>query len=80
MIDFDHDPTQLRDRLFISMSAHFLTEQLPDEAIDWDEDQIEKFCEDHVWQPLEYVPVDEVVEMIESAAHHAFEFFRKELS
>ena len=78
MIDFN-DPT-LHDRLFIRMSAHFLTKKLPDEAIDWDEDEIEEFVERHVWEPLEYTSADIVVDMIASAAFASRQFFRKELS
>ena len=78
MIDFEHDPTT-RDRLFISMSAHFLTEQLPDEAIDWDKDQIEKWADEHKWEPLEYHDPKDVIEMIEAAAWHAHEFFKQEV-
>ena len=62
MINFDQDPTT-KDRLFCSMSAHFLTKKLPDEAIDWDEDEIEKFVEHHAWEPLEYMCAANVVDM-----------------
>ena len=78
MIDFD-DP-KLHDRLFIHMSANFLTKRLPDEAIGWDEDEIEEFVERHVWEPLEYTSADIVVDMIASAAFASRQFFRKELS
>tara|TARA_R100000988_G_C3856767_1_gene97426 strand:- start:43 stop:279 length:237 start_codon:yes stop_codon:yes gene_type:complete len=78
MLDFN-DP-KLHDRLFIHMSANFLTERLPDEAIDWDEDKIEEFVERHVWEPLEYISADIVVDMIGSAVFASQQFFRKELS
>ena len=78
MIDFDYDPTT-KDRLFCSMSGNFLTEQLPDEAIDWDEDQVEKFVDEHRWEPLEYHDPKDVIEMIEGAAHNAHEFFKQEV-
>ena len=78
MIDFDHNPTT-RDRLFCSMSGNFLTEQLPYEAIDWTQDQVEKFIEDHAWEPLEYHDPKDVMEMIEGAAHNAHEFFKQEV-
>jgi len=78
MIDFDHDPTT-KDRLFCSMSAHFLTEQLPDDAIHWDEEQIEGFCMRHAWEPLQYHDPKDVMEMIEAAASHAHEFFKQEV-
>ena len=78
MIDFDNDAT-LHDRLFIHMSANFLTEQLPDEAIDWDENEIEEFVERHAWQPLEFFPAREVVDMIASAAFASRQFFKQEV-
>ena len=78
MIDFDYDPTT-KDRLFCSMSGNFLTEQLPYEAIDWTQDQVEKFIEDHAWEPLEYHDPKDVIEMIEGAAHNAHEFFKQEV-
>jgi len=77
MIDFN-DPT-LHDRLFIRMSAHFLTKKLPDEAIDWDEDEIEKFVERHAWEPLEYMCAANVVDMIASAVFASLEFFKQEV-
>jgi len=77
MIDFD-DPT-LHDRLFIHMSANYLTKKLPDEAIDWDEGEIEEFVERHVWEPLEYTSADIVVDMISSAAFASRMFFRQEI-
>lgn len=78
MIDFDNDPT-LHDRLFIYMSANYLTERLPDEAIDWDQDQIEEFIERHPWEPLEDMSADCVVDMIASAAFASREFFKHEV-
>lgn len=77
MIDFN-DPT-LHDRLFIHMSGNYLCERLPDEAIDWDEDQVEEFIERHAWEPLEYMAADCVVDMIASAAFASREFFKHEV-
>ena len=76
--DFDTDPKDMRNRLFVSMSAHFLTEQLPDEAIDWGEDQVEEFVDGHRWEPLEFWDSKEIVGLIESAAWHGYEFMKKE--
>ena len=78
MIDFDNDPT-LHDRLFIYMSANYLTKKLPDEAIDWDEDEIEEFVERHAWEPLEYMCAANVVDMIASAAFASRMFFKQEI-
>jgi len=77
MIDFN-DPT-LHDRLFIHMSANYLTKKLPDEAIDWDEGEIEEFVERHAWEPLEYMAADCVVDMIASAVFASQEFFKQEV-
>ena len=35
MYDFESDPMRIKDKMFCSMSAHFLCEELPVEAIDW---------------------------------------------
>jgi len=77
MIDFN-DPT-LHDRLFIHMSANYLTEKLPDEAIDWDENKIEEFVERHPWEALEGMAADCVVDMIASAVFASQEFFKQEV-
>ena len=39
--------------LMTSMSAHFLTNELPVEAIDWDEEKIEEWIRENVWEPFE---------------------------
>tara|TARA_B100000900_G_C20220116_1_gene569440 strand:+ start:193 stop:456 length:264 start_codon:yes stop_codon:yes gene_type:complete len=83
MYDFDNDPKRIQDKLYCSMSAHFLTQELPVEAIDWDEDKIEKWCEENVWEPFEYWDASDVMDLIESAAWHAYRFMKsnwKELS
>ena len=77
MYDFDTDPKRIYDKMFCSMSAHFLTEELPVEAIDWDEDKIKKWCEENVWAPFEYWDASDVMEIIEFASDHACQFIKK---
>ena len=77
MLDFEN--SDLRSRLFISMSAHFLTEQLPDEAIDWDDDAVIEFAKNNAWEPLEYHDPKDVVELINAATLHAVDFLKAEM-
>ena len=77
MYDFDNDPKRLKDKLFCSMSAHFLTEELPVEAIDWEEEKIYEWIEENKWEPLEYWDAHMVMELIESAAYHGYDFMKK---
>ena len=76
MYDFESDPMRIKDKLFCSMSAHFLTNELPVEAIDWDEDKIEEWCKENVWEPFEYWEASDVMELIESAAWHGYRFMK----
>ena len=83
MYDFDNDPKRIKDKLFCSMSAHFLTNELPVEAMDWEHEKIEVWIDENRWEPFEYRDTHDIVELIESAAWHAFEFMKsnwKELS
>lgn len=77
MLDFEN--SDLRSRLFVSMSAHFLTEQLPDEAIDWDEDAVIEFAKNHAWEPFEYFDPKDVVELINATTLHAMDFLKAEM-
>ena len=76
MYDFETDPKRVKDKLFCSMSAHFLTEELPVEAIDWEQEQIEEWIEENKWEPLEYWDAHMVMELIESAAWHGYRFMK----
>jgi hypothetical protein len=78
MYDFDNDPKRLKEKLFVSMSAHFLCNELPVEAIDWDEDKTKEWIDnpENKWEPLEYWDAHMVMELIESAAYHGYEFMK----
>ena len=76
MYDFDEDPKRIKDKLFCSMSAHFLTNELPVEAIDWDEEKVEEWCKENVWEPFEYWEASDVMGLIESAAWHGYRFMK----
>ena len=73
MYDFDNDPKRIKDKLFCSMSAHFLTNELPVEAIDWEEEKIEAWCEENVWEPFEYRSF-RCNGLNQSAAWHGYRF------
>ena len=76
MYDFETDPKRVKDKLFCSMSAHFLTEELPIEAIDWEQEKIEEWIEENKWEPLEYWDAHMVMELIENAAYHGYLFMK----
>jgi hypothetical protein len=40
--------------VFAFMSGNFLTEHLPSEWVDWEEEKLQQFFEDNVWEPFEY--------------------------
>ena len=77
MLDFEN--SDLRSRLFISMSAHFLTEQLPDEVIDWDDDAVIEFAKNNAWEPFEYFDPKDLIELINAATLHAMDFLKAEM-
>jgi len=79
MYDFDEDPKRIKDKLFCSMSAHFLTEELPVDAIDWEEDKIDIWVDEHVWEPFEFWDSKDVIDLIEAAAWHSYQFMKQNL-
>ena len=48
------------NHLVVLASAEYLTEQLPNKWYKWSDKKLDKFVEEHVWQPFEYWPVDDV--------------------
>ena len=76
MYDFDQDPKRVKDTLFCSMSAHFLTNELPVEAIDWEHEKIEEWVEENRWEPFEYWDLHDYIELIEAASYHAWLFMK----
>ena len=79
MYDFDEDPKRIKDKLFCSMSAHFLTNELPVEAMDWEHEKIEVWVDENRWEPFEYWDTHDIVELIESATYHGYLFMKKNM-
>jgi len=50
-------------------SGHFLCSHFPEEFADWDEEQINQFMMENVWEPFEGYSIDTVWENIESLAY-----------
>jgi hypothetical protein len=49
-------------------SAFYLTEHLPEDSLTWEEKKLDKFLEDHAWEPFEYYSANQIWENIESLA------------
>tara|TARA_R100000231_G_scaffold28172_1_gene24967 strand:- start:408 stop:653 length:246 start_codon:yes stop_codon:yes gene_type:complete len=50
-------------------SGHFLCEQFPEDFINWEEEQVDKFILDNVWQPFEGYSAEDVWENIDNLAY-----------
>lgn len=59
---------KLEFKILQTCSCDYLTEGFPDNWEEMEESERTEFMEDHVWEPMEYVPVETVYEMIETAA------------
>tara|TARA_Y100001951_G_C11159585_1_gene193992 strand:+ start:187 stop:429 length:243 start_codon:yes stop_codon:yes gene_type:complete len=55
-------------RDLIWASGHYLTEHFPPEFADWEEDKVDKFIDEHRWEPFEYHQTEDVWELIEHLA------------
>lgn len=60
-------------------SGHFLTEYLPDNWEDMSDDDQDKWLESHAWEPLENFSVDDVWNVIDSAARSIKSFTVREM-
>ena len=49
-------------------SGHFLCEHFPEDFINWEEEQVDKFILDNVWQPFKGYSAEDVWEIIDSLA------------
>ena len=56
------------ERYIPEASGHYFTEHLPDGWDTWEHEELEKWCEDHVWQPFEYDDVHWVFEQADNLA------------
>lgn len=70
----------LKHRATILASGHYLTDRLPEDSRDWDEDQYMKFIEDHKWEPFEYWRAEDVEEEIDSLACTLVRFAKEMLT
>ena len=52
------------DKKIINMSAQFLTEHLPDNFQDWEDEKLYEWVEQHVWQPFENWSGKDLLEQI----------------
>tara|TARA_R100000664_G_scaffold25587_1_gene35610 strand:+ start:542 stop:787 length:246 start_codon:yes stop_codon:yes gene_type:complete len=50
-------------------SGHFLCEHFPEDFINWEEEQVDKFILDNVWQPFEGYSAEDVWENIDNLAY-----------
>ena len=65
-VDFD---------FIIYASATFLTEHLPVEAEEWNEDKLYKFLTDHAYEPFEFYSGEEIWKQITTLAKNLEEDF-----
>ena len=49
-------------------SGHFLCEHFPEDFVNWEEEQVDRFILDNVWQPFEGYSAEDVWEIIDSLA------------
>jgi len=58
-----------KNKVFAIMSGNFLAEQLPYDWADWDDDTLQQFFEDNVWQPFEDWGWRDVYDLIVMCTH-----------
>ena len=56
------------DKKIINMSAQFLTEHLPDNFQDWEDEELYEWVEQHAWQPFENWSGKDLLEQIINCA------------
>tara|TARA_Y100000356_G_C11135296_1_gene222290 strand:- start:355 stop:573 length:219 start_codon:yes stop_codon:yes gene_type:complete len=54
----------------IYASGTFLTEHLPEQSVNWEDEKLNKFLKDHAWEPFEYYDADQIWEQITILAHN----------
>lgn len=65
------------EQLAIEISKTFLTEPLPDDFIEMNEDDLLEFVEDHVWQPFEGWTGDDLMTQIEQTTIGVFDLMMR---
>jgi len=68
----------MRSRAIQNASGHFLTEHFPENWYDLEEEELDNFIDDHVWEPLEGWGASSVFELIENAADATISFIKSE--
>jgi len=58
-----------KNEALIWASGHFLCEHFPEDFINWEEEQVDKFILDNVWQPFEGYSAEDVWENIDNLAY-----------
>ena len=77
MYDYQNDPERLYELLFVRMSGNFLSNTLPVESIDWEQEQELEWIEENKWEPLECFPADDIWELILSATNVSWQFMER---
>jgi len=54
------------DKIFIRLSGHFLSEHLPDNFFEMDDDEQMGYISEFVWQPFEYHSPEDVYGLIDA--------------
>ena len=49
-------------------SGHYLTEHLPKDFDAWEEEDLDNYLLDNIWEPFEYYSADQIWENIENLA------------
>ena len=62
----------------IQASNHYLTVELPDNFYKWKEKKLDKFIEDHLWQPFEHEEIDVVWDHISCLARSTRSYIEKQ--
>jgi len=56
------------ERAFITISGQYLCEYLPNDYMDWDNDDLEQFISDYVWEGVENLPLKDLLQQMDQAA------------
>ena len=54
--------------IFQTVSGNFLCQEVPDNWLDFTEEEQINFVQEHLWQPLEYWDASKVIDLIQDAS------------
>lgn len=60
-------------------SGHYLTEHLPENWIDWSDEELYSFITEHVWEPFENHDAPSVFEFIGQLADSVLKLIQQEV-